>query len=238
MTNPRATAWAWIVHAYTGAGAILAFGAVIAVFAGDYRSAFLLMFVALAIDATDGWLARRARVEIVLPGFDGRRLDDIVDYLNFVFVPAILIVEAGLLPESDGLGIGVAGVMLVASAYGFARKEAKSSDHFFTGFPSYWNIVALYLFVGDAPPAANAAVLLVLSGLVFVPIGYVYPSRTPTLRRLTIGLGILWALLVLLMILQLPRVNGALVGVSLAYPAYYGLLSLWLHVRRARAATS
>ena len=38
-------------------------------------------------------------------------------------------------------------------------------------------------------PGVNAAILLVLAAMVFVPIGYVYPSRTPQLRGVTVSLG-------------------------------------------------
>ena len=86
----------------------------------------------------------------------------------------------------------MASVVLLSSAYGFASTDAKTSDHFFTGFPSYWNIVALYLYVADLSPRVNAMILLVLSALVFVRIGYVYPSRTPVLRGLTVALGVVW----------------------------------------------
>ena len=89
-----------------------------------------------------------------------------------------------------GWGIGVPFAMLLSSLYGFNREDAKTADHFFTGFPSYWNIVVFYLYLAAWPPALNAALLLVLALLVFVPIRYVYPSRTPALRTLTIGLGI------------------------------------------------
>ena len=41
-----------------------------------------------------------------------------------------------------------------------------------------------------------AAILLALAGMVFVRIGYVYPSRTPVLRGLTNESGILGALTV------------------------------------------
>ena len=94
--------------------------------------------------------------------------------------------------------------MLLSSAYGFSQEAAKTSDHYFTGFPSYWNIVVFYLVVLGAPPAVNAAVLIGLAVLVFVPIAYVYPSRTPTLRVPTLALGLTWALLVLVMIWQYP----------------------------------
>ena len=221
---------AWVVHAYTASGAALALIAGVGILAGDYRRAFLALYAALVIDATDGWLARRARASDVLPGIDGRRLDDIVDYLTFVFVPAILLVASGRLPA--GWGAGVACVLLAASALGFARADAKSVDHFFTGFPSYWNIVAFYLYIFDWSPVVNAATVLALCGLVFVPIGFAYPSRTPVLRRLTIWLGVVWAVLVLAMVLHLPAVPRTLVLVSLIYPGYYTVLSLWLHGRR------
>ena len=220
------------VHGYTALGAVAAFAMTAAVFQERYRAAFLLMLAATVIDGTDGVLARWARVKEFTPGIDGARLDDIVDYLTFVFVPALLLYRAGVLPPAWA-GLVVA-AMLLSSAYGFAAVDAKADDHFFTGFPSYWNIVALYLYAGRLPPVLNAAVLLVLSALVFVRIGYVYPSRTPVLRGLTIALCALWTVLVLLMILMLPDVPRVLLIGSLFFPVYYLVLSLFLNARRVR----
>ena len=179
---------AWLVHLYTASGALSAFFGTLAVFAGNYREALLWMVVATFVDATDGLLARPARSRNGFPTFDGARLDDIVDYLTFVFLPVLFLYQSGALP--DGWGGTVASVVLLSSAYGFASDDAKTDDHFFTGFPSYWNIVALYLHIARAPPAMNAVILLALSVLVFWRIGYVYPSRTPTLRSLTLVLGV------------------------------------------------
>src|SRR4051812_39643180 len=173
--------------------------------AGDYRQAFAWMAVATAIDAGDGVLARAARVKERLPTFDGGKLDDIVDYLTFVFAPAYLVYHARLTPAT--LAVLIVAAMLLSSAYGFSQAAAKTSDHFFTGFPSYWNIVVFYLVVVGAPMTVNAAVLIGLAVLVFVPIAYVYPSRTPTLRAWTIVLGLVWAVLVLVMIWQYPHVS-------------------------------
>ena len=107
---------------------------------------------------TAGWRAR-LRVKERLPGYDGARLDDIVDYLTYVFVPVLLLWKAGLLPPGWEMEVGT--VVLLASAYGFGQTDAKvvTTDHFFTGFPSYWNIVALYLYVLRLPPVVNAAFL-------------------------------------------------------------------------------
>jgi len=189
------------------------------------------MIAATFIDSTDGWLARLARVRERTPRFDGGRLDDIVDYLTFVFLPVFLMVEMDLLPAAAELPVAAA--VLLASAYGFGNTDAKTDDYFFTGFPSYWNIVALYLVALGAGPTTNAVVLLAFAGLVFVRTGYVYPSRTPVLRRLTVALGSIWALLTLVITWQLPAPSRPLVLVSLFFPIYYLLLSFYLQSRRA-----
>jgi phosphatidylcholine synthase len=224
---------AWAVHLLTASGALLGLVMIAATGAGDYRRAFLWMAVATAIDSADGALARAVRVKERLPSFNGARLDDIVDYLTFVFAPAYLVYHARLTP--DALAIIVISAMLLSSAYGFSQEAAKTSDHYFTGFPSYWNIIVFYLVVIGAPPAVNAAVLIGLAVLVFVPIAYVYPSRTPTLRVPTLVLGLTWALLVLVMIWQFPDVARPVLYLSLIFPAYYLVLSLVLNVRRRRA---
>jgi phosphatidylcholine synthase len=231
----RGIAWsAWAVHVYTAMGAVMAFLAAREVFAGDFRAAFVWLFTAVAIDATDGSLARLARVHERLPHFSGEKVDDLVDYLTFVFVPALIVWRAGLVPP--GWELAVVAAMLLSSAYGFASADAKTADCFFTGFPSYWNIAALYLLVGGLPPAANGAILLALAALVFVRISYVYPARTPTLRPLTLTLTTIWGALILAIIVSLPSPPRVLVWLSCAYLVYYTVLSLALHVHRARAA--
>jgi phosphatidylcholine synthase len=230
----RARTWsAWGVHAYTASGSVAAFAGTLAVIAGDYRAAFFWMVAATFVDATDGVLARLSRVKETLPGFDGARLDDIVDYLTYVFLPILLLHHAGHLPEGAA-GFAVAAAVLLSSAYGFASLDAKTDDHFFTGFPSYWNIVALYIHVANLPPAVNAAALAALVVLVFVRIGYVYPSRTPILRGLTVALGAIWAVMVLAIVVLLPAVPGWLWIGSLFFPVYYVMLSLGLEARRRR----
>lgn len=223
---------AWLVHLYTASGVVLAFFSVLLIEAGDFRDAFWLMALAVAIDASDGTFARAVRIKEVVPSFDGDRLEDITDYLNYVLVPCLLLFRAGLLPERDALWIAAA--PLLASAYGFCQKEAKTADHFFLGFPSYWNILALYLFALRMPQWLNAFVVLALAALVFVPIKYIYPSRTRELQWLTLALGGIWGALVLLIIYSLPAPPRAAVYASLVFPAYYAGLSFWLTARDAR----
>jgi phosphatidylcholine synthase len=233
LGKPSSSAAAWLVHAFTASGALLAFAAVLATFEDRYRRAFVLLIASTIVDALDGVLARWVRVKELTPGFDGGRLDDIIDYLTFVFVPMLILYRAGHLPE--GWGLAIAGAVLLSSAYGFASLDAKTDDHFFTGFPSYWNIVALYIHAARTPPLFNTVFLLVLVTLVFVRIGYVYPSRMPILQRSTNVLGAIWAAMMLTVVYLLPEVPRVLLALSLFFPIYYIALSLWLNERRRPA---
>jgi phosphatidylcholine synthase len=223
---------AWLAHLYTGTGAVLAFLAAADIFEGDYRTAFFWLYLQVAVDSTDGILARRLRVAERTPAFNGAKLDDIVDYLCYVFVPALLVWRALLVP--DGWAVPVAAAMLLSSAYGFNRDDAKTDDYFFTGFPSYWNIVVFYLFVTRWPPEVNAAILLALAVLVFVPIRYLYPSRGAAYQGLTNALGVIWAGLMLVMLWQYPAVSRPVLLASFVFPVYYALLSFWLEYARRR----
>jgi phosphatidylcholine synthase len=187
------------------------------------------MAYTIAVDAVDGTLARAVGVKQVLPYFDGTRLDDLIDYFTYVIVPALFLLWTDLLPIA--LATPLAAAIAIASAYQFCRVDAKTHDHFFTGFPSYWNVLAFYLYTLAWPPATNAAIVAVCLVGVFVPMRYVYPSRTATLRPLTVGLGLLWGAVVLLALWQLARDGVAsrpLVLGSLLFPIYYFGLSALL----------
>jgi phosphatidylcholine synthase len=220
---------AWLVHLYTASGFVLAFLAARAFIEFDYRTGFFWLWVQVFVDATDGLLARRLRVRERIPWFDGAKLDDITDYVAYVFVPALFVWRGAVVPNAWVLPVVAA--MLLSSAYGFNRTDAKTSDHFFTGFPSYWNVVAFYLLVARWSSEVNAAILAVFALLVFVPIRYVYPSRTPAWSLVTNVFGAIWAGMMLLMLWQFPAVSPLLFWGSLEYPVYYLLLSFALHFR-------
>jgi phosphatidylcholine synthase len=228
--GPRVLA-AWGVHLLTASSAPAGVIAIMASARGNAALAFLCMAYTIAVDAIDGTLARAVEVKRVLPLIDGTRLDDVVDYFTWVIVPAVFLLHSDLLPSA--VAVPVAFCPVVASALGFCRTDAKTADHYFTGFPSYWNIVAFYLYTLAWPRAVNAAIVVAFSVGVFVPIRYLYPSRTTVLRPLTVGLGLLWGASVIYALLNLDTVPHALVVGSLAFPVYYVGLSLFLHLRRA-----
>ena len=222
-------ALAWGVHLYTALGAVFGFQALVAVFAQDYRTAFFLLAAALAIDSSDGALARAVQVKQVLPWFDGELLDNIVDYLCYVVVPAAVLVQPGILPPFAGFA---ALLVLLSSAYGFCRTDAKGIiDHYFQGFPSYWNVMVFYFVALSTSPIVNVVAVLAGVALVFSPLRWLYPSRMERMRALTIGLGVLWAVLGLIVLAQMPDHSRVLAWLSLFYPAYYTIGSVVYHLR-------
>ncbi len=226
---------AWFVHLYTALGAVVALFTLALVAGGRYREALALMGLALVLDATDGTFARAAGVKERVPQVDGARLDDIVDYLNYVFVPCFLLLWAELLPAGHGWWIVC--LPLLASAYGFSQAEAKTPDHFFVGFPSYWNAVAFYCYVLETSPWLNAFLVIVLSVMVFVPIRYLYPSRNAFLQGLTITLGSVWGVLCFVVVFYLPDPPPSLAWGSLFFPVYYLAASFWSHLRHGHSTS-
>ncbi len=221
---------AWGVHVYTALGLALGLASLDALWRGDAATFLLFNLLAVFIDGSDGTLARKLRVKEVVP-FDGALLDNIADYLTYVFLPAAAFVAFGLLP---GPWRWAAMAPVLASGYQFCQERAKT-DESFVGFPSYWNLVLLYLLVLQPTPAITASVLVVLSILVFVPIHYLYPSRTRMWRPMTVFLGLIWFATCLAVGLNLEATWAKPVALaSLSYIAYYIVMSGVLHVRITR----
>lgn len=233
----RQRAAAWAVHLYTACGSVLALLIVLAAIRGDVVRALWLGLAALVIDGTDGLLARRLRVKERIPFFDGARLDDIVDYLTYVFAPVVLLWTAGYLP-AGGWGMTLTALPLLASSYQFCRTDAKTDDHFFLGFPSYWNVVAFYAIVLSWSPVTVGVVLVVCAALVFVPVRFLYPSRTEVLWRLNLALAVVWLASYAVILAQMPHPHALWIAVSVAYLVYYVALSLYLTAKGAAARRS
>lgn len=231
IRNSRKVA-AWGVHLFTASGVAWGFLALLAIQNHDWLLTFLWMAIAVAVDSLDGTLARRLQVKGALPGFDGALLDNVVDYLTYVVVPAFFLVEADLFPPQ--LATTGAVLILLASAYQFCQADAKTEDHFFTGFPSYWNVVVLYLFLWGLSPQVNLAIVIVLVILVFVPVRYVYPSRTQAYRHVTLAMLSVWGVLTVAALAQHPRVASWVMLGSMLCISYYVALSLYLSVGAGR----
>lgn len=234
---------AYGVHIYTATGLLCATLIAREIYLGRYSWAFVWMILAVLIDATDGTLARKFRVKQVVPHIDGRKLDDIVDYLNYTFLPLVLIGWAQWLPRPVWLWVGIP---LIASVFAFSNVGAKEEDDgFFLGFPSYWNIFAFYVAVWfqQVGPWFVLGCVLFLSVLSVLPVRFVYPNRPPKWRNFFVGGGVVWLITACAMLYQYHADNQVepwLTGISLVYPVLYVILSVYLDLenRRNRAVTA
>jgi phosphatidylcholine synthase len=178
------------VHLLTALGTAIGFGALVAAVQGEFTAVFALLGLALVIDGLDGSLARIVGVKEALPRFSGDTLDLVVDYLNYVFVPAFALASSALLPAALAFPAAIA--MLLSSALYFADTRMKTDDGYFRGFPAIWNIVVFYLFLAQPAPIIAAGIVALLVVLTFVPVYFPHPIRAgrwPWLNYAFLGLG-------------------------------------------------
>lgn len=179
-------------HFLTASGAALGLLALNAAADARWTAMFVWLAAALIVDAIDGPLARAVNVRKALPRYDGTVLDLVVDYLNYVVVPAFALVTSGLLPQAFSLPAGC--LIAVTSALYFADTRMKTADNYFLGFPGIWNVVAFYLFLLPPPQSLAAAVVTGFALMSFLPVPFVHPFRVKRLRKLNavlLGLGVL-----------------------------------------------
>ncbi|MFM8321137.1 MAG: CDP-alcohol phosphatidyltransferase family protein [Chloroflexota bacterium] len=227
---------AWGVHLFTASGAVWGLLSILAIFNGQYRLLFVWVGLAMFADGFDGMLARRYHTKVYAAELDGALLDNILDYLNYVVVAALLVLQARLVPPPFGLPI--AALMVLSSAFQFSQVDAKTDsthEYFFKGFPSYWNMVAVYLLMLNLNPWINLVVLFGCVVLVFVPIKYIYPSRTRFMHKTNLAVALAWCLSAFFMLVLFPHIPGWLVGINLAFSAAYVALSLALTLRNPGA---
>ncbi len=224
----------YFVHLYTACGMIFAFLAAAETCRPEPepRWVFVWLLAAVLIDATDGPLARLWHVHDWAPKIDGRKIDDIIDYLTFTFVPLLLAWRMDWIAPPAGVWVAAA---MIASVLGFAHTEAKQEDQgFFRGFPSYWNIFVFYagIWHGYYGPVPATVLLVLLTALTVLPVRFIYPNLAPRPWRWPVLLGAaVWLLILLIMLPGYPLVAPSVMWISLIYPAFYAALSLYLDTR-------
>lgn len=170
-------------------------------------------------------LARKLQVRIHAPLIDGALMDNITDFLTWTVAPLVWIYATLHIP------LWVLLICTVASLFGFSHKDAKSEDDFFTGFPSFWNIVVLYLYLLHFSVAAASAILLFFAITTFLPLKFIYPSKTNHLRPLTLTLGAIYTLQLLALIILFDQASMLLIYSSFIFPIYYFGLSFYIQVK-------
>ena len=196
---------AWAVHGFTASGAVLGFLAIISIFNNDLVGAFLWLGLALLIDGLDGSLARKIGVTDKTPNIDGSALDLVIDYLNYVIIPALMIYWFQFVPP--GWEIYIPAGIVAVSLYTFANINMKTSDYYFSGWPAIWNILVLYFYILGTNLWINLIVIIILYILTFVPIKFVHPLRVKNLRNYTIFATVLWGASTLKLVTTNPNIN-------------------------------
>jgi phosphatidylcholine synthase len=226
MTKNKLLAWG--VHLYTASGGVLGMFALFAATEEHFRTAFLLIIVTMLIDATDGMMARRCKVGKVLSGFDGGAMDNVIDILNFAWLPIYIIGVLDVLPHPAWVILPT-----LSALYYYGQTDAKTDDGFFTGWPCYWSVVALYFYWLQPHPMAGGAIVLLFTVLTFIPTRYLYPSKGDTLWRTSWGLGAIWFGMVIYLLVFAPD-NHLMMWLSLFYPVFYMLASFQVDYQMRR----
>lgn len=223
---------AWLVHIFTASAACIGVYTLVKINQHDYVFALWLMALTVFIDAVDGSLARFVGVKELLPKIDGALLDNIMDYLNYVITPCFfLLVKQDMLPAAYSLIIISA--ITITSAYQFCQDDAKTPDHFFKGFPCYWNITVFYMFIFNTSMTFNAVLLTLFCVLIFVPVKYVYPSRldfltdSKVLKILMHCCSAIYGISSLFILIDYPNTHSLWLILSLGYIVMYMFLSFY-----------
>jgi len=216
------------VHLFTAIGAVLAFWSLLLIARGELQYSLFVIAIAVIVDSLDGTLARKADVSTHAPSIDGALMDNITDYLNWVFIPVFWAYAFLNLP------FWIVSFVLISSLLGFSHKQAKTDDNFFRGFPSYWIFVILYLYILEADAWVSASIILILAILVLVPVKFIYPSRSPDWRKTTILLSIPFAIMILIMMYYLRETPLWLTLASFYYPVYYVVISVLANKLKGR----
>lgn len=210
---------------FTALGAALGLWAILLTYDGFYKEAIWALGAAVFVDAIDGSLARYVNIKENAPKIDGALMDNLIDFVTWTVAPLFWIYATMQVP------LWVLLICAIASAFGFSNTNAKTNDNFFLGFPSYWNIVVFYIYLLQLPVLFASVVLIIFAISTFLPIKFIYPTRTPYLKGLTLVLGVIYALQLLALMVLFDDSPMYLVYTSFIFPVYYFTLSSYFNFK-------
>ena len=190
---PYAEIRAFSVHILTATGSFMAFLALVAAAEDRFVDMWWWLAVAMVIDGIDGPIARKLNVKEVLPNWSGVMLDNVIDYVTYVLIPAFALYQSGMIGEP--LSFVAAGLIVVSSAIYYADMGMKTDENFFSGFPVAWNMLVFTLFVTTASEAIAFAIVLAAVFTTFLPINFLHPVRVVRLRPLNLTVFTIWSVL-------------------------------------------
>ncbi|WKC90644.1 phosphatidylcholine synthase [Borreliella carolinensis] len=219
---------AWLVHIFTASGLIVGLYSVISIVNGDYSLLLKLTVTGLIIDGIDGTMARKLKVKELIPEIDGTLLDNITDYINYTFIPVIFFYLGEFIEEKYKAVICIG--ILLSSAYQFSRTDAKTNDNYFRGFPSLWNLFVILNIIFKMEQITNFITMSICIITSFIPIKFIYPSKTKELRKITIPITIISCLIFVVSIFSELSTTALKIAktVLIFYFAYLTLASIYL----------
>mgnify|MGYP003323914695 FL=1 len=224
------TLLSYFVHIFTVTGVVFGFLALINAIEQNIPAVFFFLAIALFVDGIDGSLARIVDVKKNTPNINGEILDNIIDYLNYVFVPAFVIYWCNMVPE--GLELISISIILIVSCYTFANNNIKTTDFYFSGFPALWNVIILYFYILESSSETNFYIIIAFAFLTFIPFKYVHPFRVIEFRKTSLSLLILW-MLSTVVLLYFPESNQVIINISFILWCLSNLYFLSLTVFRS-----
>ncbi len=198
VTWPQARAFS--VHLLTASGSFLAFLSLVAASEQRWTAMFLWLGLALFVDGIDGPIARKLDVKAVLPTWSGIMLDNVIDYVTYVLIPAFALYQRGFM--GPGLSFTSAAIIVISSAIYYADTGMKTKENFFKGFPVAWNMLVFSLFVIEPGEYTSFAIVVVAAILTFVPVNFLHPVRVARLRNLNLSVFAVWCVLAIIALLQ------------------------------------
>lgn len=216
---------AYGVHAFTATGAALGLWSIILIFEGYFQEAIWVLCGAAIVDSVDGALARAVDIHDNAPRIDGALMDNIIDFVTWTIGPLVWIYATMQIP------VWVLMLCAFASIFGFTNIEAKTEDNFFSGFPSFWNIVVLYIYLLDVAGVWASVILLGFAVTTFLPVKFIYPSKTKFLMPVTLALGALFTLQLISIIILFDNSPLWLIYSSFIFPVYYFAISFYLQLK-------
>nr|WP_234925292.1 CDP-alcohol phosphatidyltransferase family protein [Borreliella valaisiana] len=219
---------AWLVHIFTASGLIVGLYSIISIINGNYSLLLKLTIIGLIIDGIDGTMARKLRVKELIPKIDGTLLDNITDYINYTFIPVIFFYLGEFIEEKYKVAICIG--ILLSSAYQFSRTDAKTNDDYFRGFPSLWNVFVILNIIFKIEQTTNLIMISICIITSFIPMKFIYPSKTKELRKITLPITIISCLIFIVSIFLELSTTALKIAktVLILYFTYLTLASIYL----------
>jgi phosphatidylcholine synthase len=129
-------------------------------------------------------------VKEILPTWSGDTLDNIIDYVTYVLIPAFALYQRGFMGER--LSFLSAAIIVVSSAIYYADTGMKTKENFFNGFPVVWNMIVFTLFVMEPGEWFSFGFVVVTGILTFAPVYFLHPVRVERLRVINLPIFLAW----------------------------------------------